>query len=134
MSAPRLPNTTNVLNGGWKHDPQRRRPDTAEDHEPACDRPPEMRLITFEEAWSEILEMAPDGTLKRRDEGAIFECARHWMLIRNMVTNAILRNRQPEIDPKLSTSFRSWMAKIGLSPVDSHHVAAPVVQKGGDFD
>jgi len=135
MAPPRLPNNVLQLNGAWDKNPDRARPPTVEDEEEASPTAPAMELITFDQAWAAIIEMAPPGVLRRRDEGAIFECARHYMLIRNQTTEALRRGRMPEIEPSLSTSFRNWLAKLGCTPVDSNHVAAPRSSRPkGDFE
>lgn len=135
MPAPRKPNATNILNGAWQKNPQRERPPTVEDDEPASAQPPALELISFEQAWADIIEMAPVGVLRRRDEGAIWECARLHMVIRNTTILALRSNRMPEVENNVSTAYRSWLAKIGCTPVDSNHVAAPHKGKGkGDFE
>ena len=133
MARPRLPNETNILNGAWTKNPNRERPPTIDDDEPAGDCPA-LELITFDQAWAAILEMAPEGVLRRRDEGAIWECARLHMLIRNTTVLALRSGRQPDVDNATSTQYRNWLAKIGCTPVDSNHVAAPGKGKPkGDF-
>lgn len=135
MAAPRLPNATNVLSGAWAKNPDRQRPPTVEDDEPASEIAPRLELISFEQAWAAIIEMAAPGVLRRRDEGAIWECARLHMVIRNTTVLAIRHGRQPEIENSTSTQYRNWLAKIGCTPVDSHHVAAPAGAKGkGEFE
>lgn len=135
MAAKRLPNEANVLSGNWKHNPDRIRPPIVEDDEPASECAPPLEFITFDQAWAAIIEMAAPGVLRRRDEGCIFECARLHMVIRNETTRLIRLGRAPEIDNAISTQYRNWLAKIGCTPVDSHHVAAPNKGKAnGEFD
>jgi hypothetical protein len=135
MAAPRLPNATNVLNGGWQKNPNRARPPTVEDDEPASETAPALELISFDQAWAAIIEMAAPGVLRRRDEGCIFECARLHMKIRNQTVLDIRAGRQSRVENSDSTQYRNWLAKIGCTPVDSHHVAAPGGGKGkGEFD
>lgn len=135
MAAVRKPNSALILSGAWKQNPQRARPPCIEDHEEASPVPPPMELISFEQAWAAIIEMAPPGVLRRRDEGAIWECARLHMVIRNQTIIDIRNKRLPIIDNAIVTAYRNWLAKIGCTPVDSSHVAAPRKDKGaGEFE
>jgi hypothetical protein len=137
MPALRNPNAANVLSGNWGTNPGRVRPDTVEDDETIGELAPALELITFAQAWAKIIEMVPLGILKRRDEAAVFETARLWMVINNQTVNAIRSGREPVIENNISTNFRAWLTKLGATPVDSNHVSANPngkKPKSGDFD
>lgn len=124
------------LAGRDKKDPQRYRDREAP---PESDRPvggaPELRPITFEEAWAEILDMCPDGVLTRRDRGMVFEAARLHMQIRNATMLQLMEGKVGAvIDTKISKLYQSYLARLGCSPTDCNHVHRQKKPEKGEFD
>lgn len=134
MSNYKTPLNVVQLTGRDKKDPGRY---TDRAPPPEMDDPigeaPETRLLTFAEAWAAIVDMCPEGTLRRRDRGMVMEAARLHMEIHNLTTLQLLDGKQwALIDPKISKLYQSYLAKLGCSPTDCNHVHVPKKKPAGN--
>lgn len=112
------------LTGRDKHDKKRyeERTPPPETEAPIGDAP-DMRLLTFEEAWAAIVDMCPEGVLRRRDRGMVMEAARLHQEIHNKVILQLMDGQHwTVVDPKTSKLYQSYLAKLGCSPTDCNHV------------
>lgn len=126
-----------TLVGSVAHDAQRftdRVPDAPSDELRAeC---PRERLLTFEEAWADIIELAPVGVLRKRDTILVQEAARLHMLTNNLLVLSRLENGSlPFLDNSTHKQLMAVLSKLGLSPTDARNVAAPAKKTAAEtFD
>lgn len=136
MPAHKTPLTLAALNGRTQHDAGRYEDRTPP---PEQDDPigaaPELRMLTFEEAWAAIIDMCPEGVLRKRDRGMVGEAARLHMEIHNLRTLQLMDGKHwALIDPKISKLYQSYLARLGCSPTDCNHVhVAKKPAKKNDF-
>ena len=126
-----------TLVGSVAHDSQRfkeRVPEAASDALDA--EPPRERLLTFEEAWAQIIDMAPEGVLRKRDTILVQEAARLHMLTNNRIVLGRLDGESfIGMDNSTHKQLLSVLAKLGMSPTDARNVNAPKQKPGADdFD
>lgn len=137
MPAHRKPIDMLTIVGSVAHDKKRfedRVPDAPSDELGAeC---PRERLLTFEEAWADIIELAPPGVLRKRDTILVQEAARLHMLTNNiLVLNRLENGSLPFLDNSIHKQLLAVLSKLGLSPTDARNVAAPTKKAAADdFD
>ena len=146
MPAHRTPASVLDLTGRLKHDAKRYRDRQQPAEVKGSAKPelaplgdvPEMRLITFAEAWAEIVAMIPEGVLRKRDRAMVQEAARLHQYVRNRIVMADLHGNplHDTIDNATSRLYQSYLAKLGASPVDANHVdvAPGTGKKESEFD
>lgn len=145
MPAHRTPASVLDLTGRLKHDAKRYRDRQQPAEVPGSPKPelaplgdvPVMRMLTFAEAWAEIVSMLPDGVLRKRDRGVVMETARLHQYIRNRIVLSDLHGNPlgDTVDNATSRLYQSYLAKLGASPVDANHVdVAPAGKKNSEFD
>lgn len=127
-----------LLSGAAAHDRGRyagRIEGAIDDDEPIGDV---MRrtMITFEEAWAEIIGMCPAGVLRRSDRLFVEQAANLHQKLRNMAVLADLEGRPwANLQTKDVKQFESLMSRLGASPADRGKViAAKPRAKTSDFD
>lgn len=137
---PAIKKTADILqlNGGAKHDPGRyaARIDSAVSDDRPIGAPPKQTLITFDEAWAEIIDMCPEGVLRHSDRLFVEQAARLHMLLRNCAALDEIEGRAlPRMEVKYVKQFESLMARLGASPADRGKVSAPKPKvPTSDFD
>lgn len=141
MPAHKKPTNVLELTGRLKHDGKRHQDRTGEDLTGEAisrgigDAPAE-RFITFQEAWDDIVSMAPDGVLCHRDRAVVEQAARLHQQLRN---HAVLVEMEGRLFVTSHTPtvkvYMALLAKLGMSPVDSLNVQAPAKppQAGDDW-
>lgn len=88
--------------------------------------PPKQNIITFEEAWAEILDMCPEGVLRHSDSLIVEQAARVHQLLRNTAALAALEgNPLPPIEVKYVKQLESLLARLGATPSDRSKVVTP---------
>lgn len=116
------------LNGSAAHNRGRYadRVDGAVTDERPIGGPPSQNLITFDEAWAEIIDMCPEGVLRHSDRLFVEQAARLHMFLRNVAAMDALEYRSiPRMEVKYVKQFESLMARLGASPADRGKVTAP---------
>ena len=126
------------LTGAASHDRNRyadRIANAVQDDSPLGDAP-KQTLITFDEAWAEIVDMCPPGVLRKSDRLFVEQAARLHMLLRNCAAIDEIEGRAlPRMEVKYVKQFESLMARLGASPADRGKVTASPPKEGpGDFD
>lgn len=124
----RTPYNVLDLTGRLKHDAKRyedRTPPPEQDELLSIEAP-ELRYITFAEAWAIVVGMCPDGVLRLRDRIIVQETARLYMEINNTQVMAEIQGHPfALIPPAKSKLLQSYLAKLGASPTDANHVSVP---------
>lgn len=137
---PAIKKTADILqlNGALAHDRGRyaERVAAAVTDDRPIGGPPAQRLITFDEAWAEIIDMCPEGVLRHSDRLFVEQAARLHMLLRNAAALDALEYRAiPRLEVKYVKQFESLMARLGASPADRGKVTAPKPKAPtSDFD
>lgn len=139
MPAHRKPAHLVLLNGTAAHDPKKYNARVAgevTDDRLLTARAPRRQLVSFEQAWAEIIDMCPPGMLRQSDSMLVERAA----VVHQHLRNATLLNEMeghvlPEINVRLEKLFEGMLSKLGASPVDRARVVAPKPKPAaGDFD
>lgn len=137
MARQRTPLNVLDLTGRLAHDKKRfadRTPPPVDDAPIGLE--PEMRLISFAEAWAAVLDICPTGVLRKRDRLIVQETARLYREIHNAQVLADLGGEMyTQVPAAISKLYQSYLAKLGCSPVDANHVSTgKTAPAGNPFD
>jgi len=148
MGRPRKPTAVLELNGAFRKDPQRRRPEEPRDARALGD-PPERLPVDVVPFWRELVDQVQGGVLTYRDRWAVELAARLMAKavgeqsaseIMALIESAELESndikallkRETISSAELST-LRSLLAALGMTPADRSKLSVPTEKPKNAF-
>lgn len=145
---PRKPTAILELNGAFKHDPRRARPNEPKDDRPFGD-PPERMPLEIRPFWYELVGYCAPGVLKVSDRWAIELAARLMhkavstpnMAVALELVNTLeltkadaraMLQREDITGAELST-LRTLLSSLGMTPADRTKLSVPTEKKANKF-
>jgi len=127
MARPRKPTSILELNGAFRHDPNRARPNEPRDVRALGNVPSRLPadVVPF---WLELAAMVIGGVLTFRDRWAVELAAR-------LMEKAVRETPDPEekiTSSELST-LRSLLAALGMTPADRSKLSVPTEKAKNPF-